>query len=371
MNTPEDWIYNPHCGLLLTTMLPREKSGLKLTTRALTTELLRLLLKVSEGASLDGLTPAEREELHDLGLALAPDDLPHLVYYSPWLGLDWPQYWPPRAKRLAATGPLQLVTGEAAPIESVPAELLPPQAGQLWLAPTAPCQLRLPFCPAPELRSQLEALQTGMLTLDALSPSLRSLWLTAGLLRSGAGFADPLPAAAESLRTQGYAVLRDMVNPLHLAAWRGYVRGLTRYGYFQPDFTQVEGRLLIHNQPLLQVLHEQLTELLSRMLEQPLQSSYSKLAVYPGGSELLPHYDRPQCRWNASLMLTYEPGDSEPWPFCLKHAGRVHELELEMGDLVIYSGNETIHWRPPLPDRRYAGVGLFHFVKPDFDGSLD
>ena len=106
-------------------------------------------------------------------------------------------------------------------------------------------------------------------------------------------------------------------------------------------------------------------------MQAAIKPSYSILAIYPGGVELPIHCDRSQCLWNVSLALAYEPGHSAPWPFCLDYHGQVHTVALEMGDLVLYSGTQTPHWRPRLPEGQYAAMGLFHYVEEGFKGSLD
>lgn len=367
----QNWVYNDRAGLQLTVLQPRVREGFRFVLRWLTPDLLRLLLRVSESRELGGLSEAELLLLHELGLALPPEELPEFVQFGPRLDLSPPALLPPQMPMPPLERPLQLMP-PAPPDADWPEGLLP--AGEvLWLPPARPQELSLPFCPAPEVSMLLTSLREQRQTIAALPAEQRQLLRLAGALQEQDAASDSAATAqpaADQLRRQGHLTLRGLLNPLHQAALRAYARDLSRGGYFQLDQNQVTDRLLIHNQILLQFLHTQLARRVEALVGAALKPSYSVMALYPGGTELVPHQDRRQCLWNLSLVLAYEPGQSEPWPFCLQHQGAVHEVQLAMGDAVLYSGSETLHWRPRLPEGRYAAIGLFHFVAADFNESL-
>lgn len=368
----QNWVYNDRAGLQLTVLQPRARQGFRFVSRWLTPDLLRLLLRVSASRELSGLSEAELLLLHELGLALPPEELPEFVYFAPRLELSGAPLPPQVLMPSGDERPLKLMP-PAAPDSDWPEGLLP--AGDvLWLPPARPQELSLPFCPAPEVSALLAGLREKRLALETLPPEQRQLLRIVGVLQEAShGASDRVAAerpSADDLRRQGHITLRGLLNPLHQAALRAYARDLSRCGYFQLDQNQVTDRLLIHNQILLQFLHAQLAQRVAALVGEPLKPSYSVMALYPGGTELVPHQDRRQCLWNLSLVLAYEPSPSELWPFCLQHQGVVHEVRLAIGDAVLYSGSETLHWRPRLPEGRYAAIGLFHFVAADFNESL-
>jgi hypothetical protein len=64
-------------------------------------------------------------------------------------------------------------------------------------------------------------------------------------------------------------------------------------------------------------------------------------------------------------------GEPPPWPIYVEIDGQPQAVLLETGDGVAYSGTEIWHWRDALPAGQRAVVCFFHFVPPDFTGSLD
>src|SRR5690606_21265419 len=120
-------------------------------------------------------------------------------------------------------------------------------------------------------------------------------------------------------------------------------------GFYQIGDPMVPRRNVIHNEPLMQFLHQQLAPLIQELLAEPIKPSYAFLASYQAGAELRRHTDRPQCDWNASLLLDSHPEPAEPWPFWLEQAQGRAQIALRPGDLVFYSGLRNPHGRDTLP----------------------
>lgn len=320
------WSFNSRAQLRLIVGHPRPGRGLEHSMLHLSPELLRLLARLSEGEGLDTLPPGAFEQLSAVGLLVPSDSLGEPVCFAPWL--------PP------ALAP----AGTPAPPDW-PAGLLP-DANLIW--PPANGLPRLPLCLAAAHQAP-----------GALA------WVAPG---AGADWPALWQAGRQQLARQGFAVLRGLLSPLHLDALRAYLHELSLAGYFEPDLEQVRHRDTIYNHPLLQYLHGQLSPLLQPLLPQPVEASYSILALYHGRAELERHIDRAQCAWNASLLLAAEPADAAAWPLWLEHHGAARAVSLAPGDLVVYSGTRTPHWRPRLPPGQQVFVGLFHFVARGFIG---
>jgi hypothetical protein len=76
-----------------------------------------------------------------------------------------------------------------------------------------------------------------------------------------------------------------------------------------------------------------------------LYPTYSYARIYYEGSELEPHFDRASSEVTVSVCLEKQVD----WPIYIRNAqGVTHEINLEVGDIVIYSGRLNEHWRKPL-----------------------
>lgn len=176
------------------------------------------------------------------------------------------------------------------------------------------------------------------------------------------------------LKRNRYAVLRDLLPPLKIAVLRSYVRGLEENGYLHLDNHQVVNmRYDRHNDPLLQYVHKQTGRLVRHVSGETILPSYSYLSAYLPGAELKRHLDRPQCAWNASLLIDQNPEVplSESWPIFLEVGKSVHEVRLDFGDAVFYSGTEIPHWRDPIGKGMRQTLCLLHYVPLDFVGHTD
>jgi len=73
--------------------------------------------------------------------------------------------------------------------------------------------------------------------------------------------------------------------------------------------------------------------------------TYSFARIYYTGSELQKHFDRPSSEYTVSLCLEKDVD----WPLYIKNEqGLEHEINLDVGDMVVYSGRRHEHWRNPL-----------------------
>jgi hypothetical protein len=181
-------------------------------------------------------------------------------------------------------------------------------------------------------------------------------------------------AARDQLATRRFAILREILAPGVRAALRYYVRQLVARGYFPAlGDGQVELRSAIHNEPTVASLHQGLALIVSGIAGETVRASYCYLSCYEAGAVLAPHVDRPQCNYNLSLVLDMQgpAGEPDPWPIYLELDGRPEAVLLQVGDGLVYSGTELLHWREALPAGQRAIVCFFHFVPLEFTGSLD
>ena len=81
--------------------------------------------------------------------------------------------------------------------------------------------------------------------------------------------------------------------------------------------------------------------------------TYSYTRVYENGSELKRHKDRPSCEISATLHL-----GGNMWSIFMEGS----KVDLNIGDLLIYSGCELEHWREPF-EGDLCGQVFLHYNK--------
>lgn len=175
-----------------------------------------------------------------------------------------------------------------------------------------------------------------------------------------------------------YIILKNIVNPINISNYRYHIRNLEVKEFFCETDKQVEGRKNIKNEPLMKYFHFQINRLVNLLTGEKIMPSYSFLAIYPNGSELKYHIDRPQCKWNISLALDMcpeEKKDTDSWPIYIKSnedtdKEKIIEVKLGLGDAVLYRGNKLYHWRDKLTQHDKFYACFFHFVDSKFEDSL-
>ena len=90
-----------------------------------------------------------------------------------------------------------------------------------------------------------------------------------------------------------------------------------------------------------------------------LYPTYSYARIYKKGDILARHKDRYSCEVSTTLNL-----GGEPWPIYLDPTGKTGQagvkVELEQGDMLIYSGCDLEHWREPFEGKDCAQVFLHY-----------
>jgi len=90
-----------------------------------------------------------------------------------------------------------------------------------------------------------------------------------------------------------------------------------------------------------------------------LNETYSYARIYKLGDVLHRHKDRYSCEVSTTLHL-----GGDPWPIYLDPTGKKGQagikVELEPGDMLMYSGCEVEHWREPFPGKDCAQVFLHY-----------
>ena len=119
----------------------------------------------------------------------------------------------------------------------------------------------------------------------------------------------------------------------------------------------------VYGDPIFDALLDRLAGPLSNQLGIDLAPAYTYARIYRPGEILVKHKDRPSCEISGTMTLGFDPG-SGIWPiFFGKDDDDVvgNSLEINVGDLVMYHGNELQHWRPEYKGKWQVQV-FFHYV---------
>jgi hypothetical protein len=88
---------------------------------------------------------------------------------------------------------------------------------------------------------------------------------------------------------------------------------------------------------------------------------------YTDGARLLSHVDRVETHAASLIINIQQMGMREPWPVEIyDHAGRLHEIPMEPGDIIYYESARCVHGRMrPLQGSSY--VNIFSHYRPQGD----
>jgi hypothetical protein len=236
----------------------------------------------------------------------------------------------------------------------------------------------LPFWLGSELESAVRSLRPGYDARGVLSKEDCRILVASGILKQADS---PLPCeSAESheklrnaYRDQNYVPFPALIHSFHVAALRRYYRCLIRKGLIRQRDPQCPQRLVAHNEPVARFFHHQLTKVVSAIACEPVKPSYVYFASYQAGAELKKHTDREQCEFSISLCLDFfpEPERETPWPLCLDTPKGKVEIRQALGDGLFYRGTRVPHYREALGDGLTSTSIFFHYVRANFDGSMD
>ncbi len=156
-----------------------------------------------------------------------------------------------------------------------------------------------------------------------------------------------------------YCLLPKIVPPHALSLmFQAAVLNRNHDGYMEyDDKTRAFGRYC-------DAMGEALLILVQPMLEKRIGLSllpcYSFLRFYTPESQLPRHLDRPSCEISVTLPIGHwqcDPG----WPIWVESGGRDIPVNLQPGEIMVYSGAEVTHWREPLKSGFWVQLFL-HYV---------
>ena len=146
------------------------------------------------------------------------------------------------------------------------------------------------------------------------------------------------------------------------------------HGTWKDD--QVPGVYSIYGDHVMETLLMKVLPVMGERTGLNLVPTYSYARVYEKGAELKRHKDRPSCEISTTVNL-----GGDPWPIFIDPTGSnnvideqkgIHKpnapngvkVELNPGDMLIYSGCELEHWREPFQGK-LCGQVFLHYNHAD------
>ena len=146
---------------------------------------------------------------------------------------------------------------------------------------------------------------------------------------------------------------------------------------FTPGFgtwedKQIPNTYSIYGDMFMETLMMKVLPVMQQHTEMNLIPCYTYTRIYKKGDILKRHSDRPSCEISTTLHL-----GGDPWPIFLDPTGQKtvideHKqiikpnapkgisIDLEVGDMLVYSGCELEHWREPFEGNNCAQVFLHY-----------
>jgi len=179
-----------------------------------------------------------------------------------------------------------------------------------------------------------------------------------------------------SFKKNKYSVLKNAISK-ELAAFvyqyflnkRKVARVLFDYKYISPytDYwgiwndEQVPNTYSHYSDMVMETLLQEVKPVMEKHTGLKLSETYSYARIYKKGDVLARHKDRYSCEISTTLNLG---GDS--WPIYLDPTGKVGqagvEVNLDPGDMLIYSGCDLEHWREEF-NGKDCGQVFLHYNK--------
>lgn len=158
-----------------------------------------------------------------------------------------------------------------------------------------------------------------------------------------------------------YIYLSDVLDKDRCKDLTDYMHNLHKEGKLEQD-EQCPLSWSIYGDPIFDSLLSNLAKPIGEKLGLELLPTYTYARLYQNGDELKKHTDRPACEISGTLTIGHDPG-SQIWPIFtgkdMNDAGKMHQIEV--GDLVMYRGNEIVHWRPKYKGNWQTQI-FFHYV---------
>jgi predicted 2-oxoglutarate/Fe(II)-dependent dioxygenase YbiX len=181
----------------------------------------------------------------------------------------------------------------------------------------------------------------------------------------------------EDFANKKYAYLPEFLDKDNCQQLTTELKNLINQGFTVKD-NQCPISEAIHGSVVFDSLLEQLLPYFEQACGKQLLPTYSYARLYEPGDELKLHLDRPACEISVTLTLGFE---GNPWPILVanqssevtgtpmlddkgqtQYVGEINEYKMNVGDAIIYRGQEVFHWRIPYKEGKWQAQVFLHYV---------
>ena len=143
-----------------------------------------------------------------------------------------------------------------------------------------------------------------------------------------------------------FLLKRDAVKYMYENQWT-YDSGIL--GTWNDE--QVPNTFSVYGDPAFDTLLMKVLPVMREQTGLDVLPTYSYARVYKKGDILKRHKDRPSCEISTTLNL-----GGDPWPIFLEG----EQVDLNVGDMLIYEGCKLEHWREPF-EGEHCGQVFLHY----------
>jgi len=169
--------------------------------------------------------------------------------------------------------------------------------------------------------------------------------------------------AKEYFENKRYVYLNEVISKEDCKSLTQHIFNLKNEGKMEKD-DQCPLSWAVYGDSVFDDLLFKIAEPLSNQLGIQLIPTYTYARLYDAKGEVLEwHCDRPSCEISGTLTLGHDP-DSAIWPIFFgkdENDKNGTPFEIDVGDMIMYRGNELPHWRQAYKGNWQAQV-FFHFV---------
>ena len=165
-------------------------------------------------------------------------------------------------------------------------------------------------------------------------------------------------AISKELASFVYSYFLKKRQVCHFLLQQKYISPFAEYWGVWTD-EQVPNTYSHYADTVMETLLEALKTKMEKETDYKLNETYSYARIYKNGDILHRHKDRDACEVSATLNL-----GGDPWPIYLdpteKEGQAGIRVDLEPGDMLLYSGCDLEHWREEFKGKDCAQV-FFHY----------
>ena len=168
-------------------------------------------------------------------------------------------------------------------------------------------------------------------------------------------------SSSKSFDQNGYVYLTDFLNKENCQQYVDEFKKLIDQGKATKD-EQCPLSFSLGHSYLFDSLLEQLTPNMESITGKKLLPTYAYARWYAPGDELKLHRDRPSCEISATITLGFQ---GSGWPIYMGYDDRkenCRQINMNVGDAVIYKGQEIYHWREKYLEGEWQAQVFIHYV---------